>query len=104
MNDKPSTTRDQIPYVLTIRDADDPATWRAYPAQSTTIAELYRACKQFDLICWVDLDCEVCLIPRDMTTRNPLPDSITLERCLRNHVSDIVRPFPVGPHDRSWCG
>ena len=80
MND--NKPHEEIPYTLSIRDVDDSATWRAYPSHATTIGELKRACVEFDLICWVDLDGEVCLIPRDMTTTNPLPDATALVACL----------------------
>ncbi len=103
MNDKRKTV-DQIPYTITIRDADDAATWRAYPAQCTTIQELYRACKDFDLIAWVDLDNEVCLIPRDMTRQEPLPDSCALVMSMHKTADVVKANLPVGPHDRSWCG
>ena len=107
MNDKPQQ-HESIPYTLEIRDVQDSATWRAYPSQSTTIQDMYRACKEFDLIAWVDLDNEVCLIPRDMTTRvDELPDATDLVRCmygLGDPVDDSVKSFPVGPHDRSGLG
>ena len=82
MNDKPSMLEKQVPTVM-IRDVNDAATWRAYPSEYTTIQELYRACKRFDLIARVDLDYDVCLIPRDMTVRvERLPHADELVQCM----------------------
>jgi len=101
MNDKQQRP-DTGKRTVTIRDVNDAATWRAYPSEFTTIQEMYRACKRFDLIAWVDLDNEVCLIPRDMTTRiEKLPHVAELVECMWG-VQDPR--LPVGPHDRSWLG
>lgn len=78
-SDKPEN--DQIPYAVTIRQPDDPLTWTAQPGPATTIAELYLACKAFELKCWINPLGEVCLVSRLQRTL-PLPDSADLVRVM----------------------
>ena len=86
--DNPRT--ESVPYALTIKAADDPLLWRAYPGPSTTLEELYRACARFNLRCYVDAAFEVCLVGRG-NPHQQMPDAAELVACLwgldtRDHV------------------
>jgi len=76
---------DEKRHSLRIEDADEPVSWRAYPGMETTIAEMYAACTQLGLRCWVDLDGEICLIvcqTKALPAGPDLPDCEQLARAM----------------------
>jgi hypothetical protein len=76
---------DERHHTLRIEDSDDPIAWRCYPGQETTVGEMYAACTQLGLRCWVDLDGEVCLIvaqTKNMPAGPDLPDGEELARAM----------------------
>lgn len=80
-------TSDQPPVMgtaasLHIKDEDNPVTWRAYPSDTTTLEELLRACAEFNLVPWVDLDSQVALILRNPVDNATRPDCVMLAECM----------------------